>query len=81
MNSLKDSKGGVISLHLKNFFVERETEHQDEEKDEKILIWCRVIKETYGQTENALIFLFSPIIKEALPKFRSNQSNVYNNRK
>lgn len=81
MDNLKDPKGGVLSLHLKNFFVERETEHKDEENDEEILIWCRIIKETYGRTEHALIFLFSPIIKEAISKFKSNQSNIKNNRK
>jgi hypothetical protein len=72
MEILNKSDGGVLELRYKNFLKDSDSEDPTyEEKNIAILVWARIIKEKYGQTDSATIMIFSPIIKEDVPKYTS----------
>lgn len=76
MEILSEAKGGVLSLHLKNFQKEGDMD-ENEENFEEVLIWARIVKETYGGSESAIIFVFSLIVQDSLDNYRSNVNLIF----
>ena len=74
---LKNPSGGVIEFRARNFFMEGDAaDVRSEDIKTELLVWARLVRENYGDTETALIFVFSPILPDSIKLYRSIE-NVY----
>jgi len=77
---LFDPAGKVLEFHGKNFLTENEAEQIDAnfESQSGILMWVRLVKETYNHDEKtSYIMLFSPILKEKVHKYTKPTSSWF----